>query len=257
MSMKFNNQDIGRKVAVIRGDSKDDGKYISISDDKKLKNTFESKDIKTNEDAEFIPLLTSDQEGRAISYIFGASGSGKSTLAKKMIIEWRKLNKSMANNVYLFSAKPEDHALDSINIKRIPLSYDLVDSPIDINSCKNSLIIFDDIDSISKKDEEIRQAVFDLLNNILQIGRSYKVSCIITNHLPNTRDMKIAIYEAHSIIWFNGNGTKRAVNYLLQEYVGMDRKEIEKTKKLDSRYIFVYKNYPNYIVSAKKLYLLD
>ena len=43
-----------------------------------------------------------------------------------------------------------------------------------------SVIIFDDIDVIS--DKKIRDGVYALLNQVLEIGRHFKITCLMTNH---------------------------------------------------------------------------
>jgi hypothetical protein len=51
-----------------------------------------------------------------------------------------------------------------------------------VEELKDSVTIFDDIDVISNK--RIRDAVYNILNQVLEIGRHFKITCIVTNHLP-------------------------------------------------------------------------
>ena len=63
------------------------------------------------------------------------------------------------------------------------------------------LCIFDDIDVIS--DKKIREAVYDILNQVLEIGRRYKIHCVVTNHLPaNGKDTRRILNEAHTVTYF-------------------------------------------------------
>ena len=45
------------------------------------------------------------------------------------------------------------------------------------------MCIFDDIDVIS--DKLIREAVYNILDQILEIGRHFKIHCIVTYRHPN------------------------------------------------------------------------
>ena len=53
---------------------------------------------------------------------------------------------------------------------------------MDIGFLQDSLVIMDDIDVINPK--KVKDAVFHILNEILQIGRHFNITCIVTNHLP-------------------------------------------------------------------------
>jgi hypothetical protein len=56
--------------------------------------------------------------------------------------------------------------------------------PIPIKEfCVISVIIFDDIDVLN--DKRIRDGVYSLLNQVLEIGRHFNISCLMTNHLPS------------------------------------------------------------------------
>ncbi|MFM7987905.1 MAG: hypothetical protein ACKPKO_52190, partial [Candidatus Fonsibacter sp.] len=66
-----------------------------------------------------------------------------------------------------------------IKPKRIKLDDSLHADPIKVQECKESACIFDDIDVIS--DKKIREAVYSILNQILEIGRHYQIHCIVTN----------------------------------------------------------------------------
>ena len=252
MSSSFNLENEGRQVAYIKG-GKLDGKYISLSEDnKKVKKKFSVYDLP--QESEFISVPSSAQM-RFIDYLYGPSGSGKSTQVRERVLLWKKLNPKIKDNVYLFSAKGEDDKLDGI-VKRIPLNYNLVDDPITVESASNSLIIFDDTDSI--EDEEIKDALYKFLNTVLQVGRSYKINAIITNHLPlSGKFTKIIINEAHSVTYFPHSGSKRGTDYLLENYVGVDRRDIAKIKKLKTRWAYIAKSYPMYCITQKKIFMLD
>ena len=110
-------------------------------------------------------------------------------------------------------------------------------------------------------DDDLFKSIFDddeeLLNEVLEVGRHIKVSCIITNHLPtNGKDTRRMLNECHSITYFPAAGSKVQLNRLLEQYIGMDKKDIKKAKQSGSRWVTVFKNYPQFVMTEKELYLL-
>ena len=131
--------------------------------------------------------------------IMGPSGSGKSTYTRKYLEQYKKKFKNRP--IYLFSSLPSDDSLDKIQPKRIKLDDTLHTDPIKVDDLSESICIFDDIDVISNK--KIREAVYDILNQVLEIGRHYKIHCVVTNHLPtNGKDTRRILNEAHTVTYF-------------------------------------------------------
>ncbi len=61
--------------------------------------------------------------------------------------------------------------------------------PIKVDELSESICIFDDTDVIPGK--KIREVVYDVLNQVLEIGRHYKIHCVVTNLLPfNCKDTR-------------------------------------------------------------------
>lgn len=251
--MSLNLDKVGRPLAIIEG-GKFNNKIVSVFadgfDSEDIKKPFNS--LKLTDSAKFQQIPNPDTE-REILYITGASGSGKSTYTANYIKQYRKLYKK--NEVYVFSALPEDESLDVISPKRIKIDKSLVEDPLTVDIFENSLVVFDDIDVIS--DKKIREEVYKILNQILETGRHYKVSCVITNHLPTAgKDTRRVLNECHSITYFPHSGSKRGINYLLEEYIGMDKEDIKKIKKMKSRWATIYKNYPQIAMTEKNIYIL-
>ena len=110
----------------------------------------------------------------------------------------------------MFSALPDDPSLDSINPKRIELDDSLVSDPIKAVDLKDSVVIFDDIDVLSNK--TIRDEVYKLLNQVLEIGRHFNITCVVTNHLPtNGKDTRRILNEAHSFTYLPHAATGRII----------------------------------------------
>ena len=82
------------------------------------------------DDATFKIYPNDDKDQRDSIYVCGPSGSGKSTFISSFIEEYIK--KYPKRPIVLFSNKSEDKALDKFKPLRIPLDFNLVDDPIDL-----------------------------------------------------------------------------------------------------------------------------
>ena len=250
MTMNFDK--VGRSLARIEG-GKLNGKVVSVytegDDNDLIKKQFNN--LKLTGESKFQQIPDPDTE-RQIVYITGASGSGKSTYAAKYIQEYKKLFKK--NPIYVFSALKDDESLDVVKPKRIVIDDSIYTNPLNVEDFESSLVVFDDIDVISDKKQ--REAVYNILNQILMIGRHFCISCIITNHLSTAGiDTKRVLNEAHSIVWFPFSGSGVGLKRLLVDYCGLDKKDIIKSKKCKSRWVCLFKNYPQIIMCERDLWM--
>jgi hypothetical protein len=250
--MPFNLEKVGKTLSKIEG-GKFNNKVISITPDDEAEVTKNLTHIHIPDTGIFQQIPDPEVE-RQILYIFGASGSGKSTYARKYIEEWKKMKKS--NKVYLFSALKDDDSLDEIKPKRILINDKLVEEPIDPEMFQDALVIFDDIDVI--KDRAQKEAVYTVLNGILETGRHFNTYCISTNHLPsNGADTRRILNECHTITYFPHSGAGSQQRRFLENYAGLDIKEIKKIKKLKTRWATIYKTYPMCVMTEKDLFTFD
>jgi hypothetical protein len=63
--------------------------------------------------------------------------------------------------------------------------------------------------------------------------------------------------ECNSITFNYRTFGNRTLKYLLDSYLGLDKKQIERLKKLDGRMITILKTYPKLVLSEKELYILE
>jgi hypothetical protein len=144
--------------------------------------------------------------------------------------------------IYMFSSLNEDPSLDKIKPKRFKIDDSLWKDPMEPEDLKDSVCIFDDIDVISER--KIQEAVYNILNKVLEIGRHFNITCIITNHLPtNGRDTRRILNEAHAYVYFPHSAGGK-IKYLLQEYLDIDKKMIKYFKSCNSRWCCIFKNFP-------------
>lgn len=242
----------------------DDGRLLAKITDGKLKNKlvyvvgesdkvgkpFNKLELK---DGEFQHMPDPNIE-RQILYITGASGSGKSTYTARYTKLYKQIFKN--NPVFVFSALKDDESLDIIKPKRIKISKEtLLDDPILIEDLKDSLCIFDDIDVISNKDLKIE--VYNILNQILETGRHFRISCIITNHLPsNGVYTRRILNECHSITYFPHSGNNGKIKKFLLDQVGIEKTDFIRNKNAKSRWATIFKNYPMVNMTQKEIRLL-
>lgn len=246
--MTLNFDRVGRYLCKVVG-GKYDGKVVSVAteDSDEINKSFSQITI----DGKFQQVPDPDTE-RTILYVTGPSGSGKSTYTANYIKSYKKMYKS--NEIYCFSALTDDESLDAIKPKRICIDDRLVTDPIGVAEFADSLVVFDDIDVISDKKQ--REAVYSLLNQILEVGRHHRISCIITNHLSTAgKDTRRVLNECHSVTFFPFSGSIKGLKYLLTEYLGIDKKDFKKIKGKKSRWATVFKMYPQVIMTEKDLWL--
>lgn len=194
-------------------------------------------------------------EGRECGYAAAPSGSGKSFWVSKYAQQYEKLFPE--NKIYLFSKVDDDVSLEGIkNIMRIDLDYQLVDDPMNVEEeLSDCLVIFDDTDTI--KDKEIRGAINSLKEDILETGRHYNTSILITSHLiTNYKETRTVLNESNLITVYPASGSAHQIKYALKNYFGLSLEDINNLFKLNSRWVTVKKNYPQMVFSEHKVYLL-
>lgn len=185
-----------------------------------------------------------------IHYICGSSGCGKSTMASKILESYKKENPK--NEIYIFSRKSNDIALDHLKPIWVSIDDELLENPIDITKEVEKggcCFLFDDYNTI--QDKELRECVSNLMHDIMEVGRAYNICCVITNHLingDNKKDMRTIFNEAHTITIFPKGGNIYGIRYMLKNYIGYDKSVIERILKLNSRWCTIYKHYPNYVL---------
>ena len=250
MSIQLNFQNIGKNICRIEGTNK----IISVNSDDNIniKNGFET--FHSEDKLQQIPNGNASKDNqREILYITGPSGSGKSTYICNYLREYKKKYKK--NPIYLFSTLKTDKSLDDIKPKRVNLDNELITDPIILDDLKDSLCIFDDIEAI--KDKKIRKVVYDLMDEIATTGRHTNTSLINANHIAaNNKDTKTMLNEAQYIVYFPNAGSIHGINYLLKEYVGIDKTIIQKIKKSKSRWCCIGRQYPQIILLEHDIFTL-
>jgi hypothetical protein len=212
-------------------------RIIYVGDNKKgLKNYCNECDS-----VDFIPDFKSERE---CVYLTGVSGCGKSYLCGKYLRYYQLFFPN--NKKYLVSNKGYDESLDSVeNLFRIPIDSKI--KHIKMDSLSNSIIIFDDVDGIRNK--SIRKSIYSFIDELLSTGRSYCITVIITSHLTtNYNETRMILNECNKIIIFPRSGNDYAIRRMLNKYLGFPNKNVDMLLDLPSRWVMIYKGYPNYLI---------
>lgn len=247
----MNFEGIGSQLAEISNPKWKKSKMIHLAKDNELNQVKDSfnKLILDDPESKFELAINKDME-RIIAYLAGASGSGKSFAASKIIEKYHKAYPK--NPVFVFSSVDEDKAFDKYKfINRIKLD-ELLTEDLDINDLANSMVIMDDIDSISNK--KIKDKVLNIANEGLQRGRHSKTSMIFTNHiLCDGRQTRHILNEAHSITIFPKSANSRNLDYLLGSYIGLSKPEIQYVKQMETRPCTIIKTYPQVLLGDHEI----
>jgi hypothetical protein len=254
--LNFEHQ--GKPIAIImKKDDNKESKLISL-DDNSNSSRSSFLDYKIDNINMFMQPVGDPHKERDIIYITGKSGSGKSYYICNWVNNYYK-KCFPKRSVYLFSALTNDPTIDKIKgLKRINLNDEfLYDDEITVLDFKNSCVIFDDTDTIKSK--PIRNKVNHLLNEILETGRHTNTTCLISKHLAcKGNETKLILSESQQFVFFPNGLGGRALKYLLENYMSLDKKQISRIKKLKSRYICVNQSVvPNVIISEKDIYVLN
>lgn len=226
-------------------------------DAKKDLNNNLMNEFNINDDGKFVqlPRKVKGEKQRDNLFIAGASGSGKSYYTANYAEEYTKMYPD--NKIYLFSRVLDDERLDNIEkLQRIVINDELIDDPIMTEELANSLVIFDDIDTI--KNEELKNEIMHMRQDILEIGRHPNIYCISTAHmLTNYKETRSLLNESNEVIFFPKSSGTKQIKYFLQSHAGMGSKDIKKVFNLKSRWVMLSKNYPQFILSEKSIYLVS
>jgi len=251
----MNTENIGIPIAEIRFEG-DKSKTRKICVEPNRENVTEYlTEIKTRKPKEHLQHLPNKKTERQILYITGASGSGKSYYTRNYCNEYKKLFPK--NSIYLFSSIQEDSSIDKVkDIMRIRLDNEFLQTDLTVNDFKDSLVVFDDTDCITNK--MLKMKVNNILNMLLETGRHTNTSVIYTSHLPtNGLDTRRILNECHSVTIFPHSLGGRALKYLLENYFGLDKDQIKKLKKLQSRWVTLVKGFPMVVMAEKDIYTLN
>ena len=182
------------------------------------------------------------------------SGSGKSTFIGMYLSQLRE--KYPKRPIYIFSRVEEDAPLDSFkNTFRIPLDRKTFEKePLEIEKFKDGILIFDDIDTIL--DKPLVKYIRNFRDDVLETGRHYDITIISTSHIiTNFLATRTLINEANAIVLFPKGSSFYAVSNFLERYMGYSRKQIRQVENLETRWLWIWKEYPKYAIYERGVFI--
>ena len=99
--------------------------------------------------------------------------------------------------------------------------------------------------------------MYATLNKVLEIGRHYNITAVVTAHLPSNGHETRRILNESSSVRYIPHSASAKVKDMLYNHVGLDRQTYRKLKKLNSRHITIFRHYPQLFLSDNSVGLLD
>lgn len=198
------------------------------------------------------------EKERMTLFAAGESGAGKSWF----MCEYAKRYRAMfpKNPIYLISYLDEDETLDAYKeiIRIDAFNAEFLDECLDLDlktEFRNSFVIFDDVDSIVKK--KIKEKIYGLLNKMLRIGRHFGLSVAYIGHeLYSSPELKQILNESMTITFFPKFLNYKKLKYLLEEYFGLSKQQIERIRAIRDRSVTYIKGSDKIILSDKQCFIL-
>lgn len=251
MSLKLNEN--CNNFAIIKNGDETVGS-ISYTDDK---TGLEDVELEDKYRFQLTPRPLKEKE-RMTLFCAGESGAGKSYFIR----EYAKLYSKMfpKNNIYLISYLDEDETLDAFKkiIRINAFQEEFLDECLDLDlkeEFSDSMVIFDDIDSIVNK--KTKEKIYGLLSKMLRIGRHFQISVAYVGHeLYHSNDLKSILNESQTITFFPRYLNYKKLKYLLEKYFGLSKEQIEKIRSLKDRSVTYIKGADKIILSDTKCFIL-
>jgi len=194
-------------------------------------------------------------------YMCAPSKAGKSWQIARYVEKYKIIYPD--NLIHLISDTKKDENFDGLNINRIDLEWiyesfrklnkneERIDEPICVEDFKNSLVIFDDIDSIM--DKKVLETVIKLNDVIYDRGRHDNISIIRTNHKAtenkNGNQTKTSIENSDIIYVFPTSGNQGSIKFILSHFTGLKIEDNKSILKMNTRWVAIRKTAPIMMVS--------
>ena len=154
-----------------------------------------------------------------------------------------------------------DMSTNNLNITQIPIDLENLSeltsddqAPYEhfISKTGQSLLICDDFETDSK----LETMVYKIINSVLRVGRASRIYCLIISHaLCNGKKSKVFFQEVDSIVIFPKSISPYTAKYMLSNYTTMDSKGADKLLNSTSRWVYIHKSFPHYVIESNRMWL--
>jgi hypothetical protein len=125
-----------------------------------------------------------------------------------------------------------------------------------IDLLRGSICIFDDIDTIPEK--KLLTAVYKLRDDLLETGRHFNITVICTSHLiANGIRTRPMLNEASSVTIYPKASTAYHVKRILKDYFGVPTKLATRVLELPTRWVTLYKGFPQFLLYERGAMILS
>lgn len=250
----MNLVDDGATVAYIMQNNKKISTLSASYDREKPVDYFNELDLSKEDNLKFQVVPNKKNGDRTAVFIVGKNRSGKSYWIRDYLLQFIHIYPGMP--IYLFSSKLEDPLLDNIpNLKRVPIDDSFIQNPMHYKELSNAMSIFDDVDSLRDK---LKYEIYLLRDAILKNGRSACCHIICTNHDCTGRDIKACLTESDIVVFFLAN-YNRSLKYMMEGYIGLDKKQTDLLRQNKTRATAYVKSEPTVplIIQEKNAYVVN
>lgn len=198
---------------------------------------------------EAVPMQESSRIG-----VFGPAGVGKSTWIGNFFKKYLQYYKD--NKIYIFSPKLNDPAFEKIKaVEYVKIDDSILHDPLNVDEFRDSICVFDDIESIT--DKKLNNAVRVFRDQCYEIGRApYNITTIAVHHviLGNERT-KVILNESDEVVLFPKSNFA-AISNLCKRYYGFTKDQLEYVRDVPSRWVVVKRSFPTTVISENAVKIL-
>lgn len=202
---------------------------------------------------EFI-IIPQPLEEHNVIMVTGKPKCGKSYWVNEYVKAFKTINPT--SDVYRITTVDKDMTIinDEDKYTTIPIQV-LEKNELSKETFENSLTIFDDIESARFKKGTDR--AYALLGDLSKAGRHIKCDVIFANQESRmgVKSKKILSCLTHLVIFPRGCSVYQ-YSRLLKEHVGLSKNEISKILNLDSRWIMIAIQTPQYVIHQHGAYII-
>lgn len=207
---------------------------------------------------QLIPRPTKTSQRNTL-FVAGEAGAGKSYFVREYAKQYKK--KFPKNRIFLISYLDEDETLDAYKeiIRLNAFQSEFLDECLNEKFVRteffDSLVIFDDLDSIVNK--TTKSQIFGLINIMLRLGRHYGTSVAYVGHeLYASPELKCILNESQTITFFPKFLSFKKLRYLLEVYFGLSKAQIERIRTIRDRSVTYIKGSDKIILSDTQCFIL-
>ena len=242
------------KIAVYNTNKpKKESNYIYLDKDDDIEASQSERHIsidKKTDPTGIIPFIDIPKIKSIRIFISGSTGSGKTYLCEQIL----KSSFNKAPNIYLFSSVNDDYKKFD-NLLHVDIEqFNKSNADVDIYDAlePGSVCIFDDILSFGDKTLKL---YLKLRSQCLATGRHKQISTICIEQQPRNFIKSRDVLLNSEAYCFFPRASYLPYYKTCIDHIGMSKIDIEKFGK-DSRWVFINKTYPSYVVRQYNIDLI-